>query len=313
MKLNSLQIFIIAGIMLLALLACLPIALIGIESGPAAARATQQAQATQLAATVQALMTQNAVTPTPAVPTATATALPPTATPTQPATATPASYCGWVKFINDVSVPDGSVFSPGEVFTKIWRIKNVGTCAWTTDTRLVFVSGAQLGGPVSVNLPAYVAPGQTVDVSVTLTAPSESGRYIGYWMLRGTDGVLFGTGPAAQGAFFVDITVKEGLKHGTVKGNFCYPSEFNPPLILYFEKAGTNELIQFSIPENQPTFSVLLPVGSYYAYAWAPGYNLEGAYVNPDRTMKTFTVKGGTTTEGIAICDWDVSHHGRGQ
>ena len=43
-----------------------------------------------------------------------------------------------------------------------------------------------------------------------------------------------------------------------------------------------------------------------------PADNLEGAYVNPDRTMKTFVVKGGQTTSGINICDWDVNHHGRG-
>lgn len=313
MKLNSLQIIIIAGIVFLAMLACLPIALIGIESGPAAARATQQAQATQLAATLQAFVTQNAVTATPP---ATQTPIPPSATsipPTATLTATPVSYCGWIQFINDVSVPDGSSFSPGESFTKIWRLKNIGTCAWTPDTKLVFVNGAQLGGPVAASLPGYVAPGQTVDVAVTLTAPEEPGHYVGYWMLRSSEGTLFGTGANARNAFFVDIKVRRGLPHAEVKGTFRYPSEFNPPLTLYFENAVTHEVIQFSIPENQNSYSVLLPNGTFYAYAWAPGYNLEGAYVNSDRTLKTFEVRGGTTTEGIDITDWDVNHHGRGQ
>jgi hypothetical protein len=40
---------------------------------------------------------------------------------------------------------------------------------------------------------------------------------------------------------------------------------------------------------------------------------MEGAYVNPDRTMKTLVVKGGETTSGIAVCDWDIYHHARGQ
>ncbi len=313
MKLNSLQIIILAGIVFLAMLACLPIALIGIESGPAAARATQQAQATQLASTLQAFVTQNAVTPTSAptqTPMApTATSVPPTAT----FTATPVSYCGWVQFINDVSVPDGSVFSPGESFTKIWRLKNIGTCSWSPDTKLVFVSGERLNGPIAVSLPGYVAPGQTVDVAVSLTAPEENGHYVGYWMLRSSDGTLFGTGARAQNAFFVDIKVRRALDHGTVKGTFRYPSEFNPALTLYFENAATKDIIQFSIPENQITYSVLLPNGTYYAYAWAPGYNLEGAYVNTDRTLKIFEVRGGMTTEGIDISDWDVKAHSRGQ
>ena len=61
-------------------------------------------------------------------------------------------------------------------------------------------------------------------------------------------------------------------------------------MTLYFEKAGTKETIQFSIPENQNFYSVLLPNGKYYAYAWAPGYNLEGAYTDSSGLMKTFVV-----------------------
>ena len=297
------------GILFLAMMACVPIALITAYSP-----APSTAPATQIAATVEAMLTQTAP-----LPAATQTPLPPTAMPTLvPATntavptATPVSFCDWIEFVKDVSVPDGSTFAPGESFTKIWRLKNRGTCAWTPDYKLVFTSGAQMSGPTVISLPGYVAPGQTVDMAVTLTAPSAPGRYVGYWMLRNPSGALFGYGNKADTAFYVDITSKEDLPHGTVTGNFCYPSEFNPQLVLYFENAVTGEVIQFSIPESNPTFSVLLPNGAYYAYAWAPGYNLEGAYVNPDRTMKTFVVKGGQTTSGINICDWDVNHHDRG-
>lgn len=305
------HILIVIGILFLAMMACVPIALITAYSpGPSTAPATQ------IAATVEAMLTQTAnAQPSP---TATQTPLPPTpivvpVTNTAVPTSTPVSYCDWIEFVKDVSVPDGSTFAPGESFTKIWRLKNRGTCAWTPDYKMVFTSGAQMSGPTVISLPGYVAPGQTVDVAVTLTAPSVPGRYVGYWMLRNPSGALFGYGNKADTAFYVDITSKENLPHGTVTGRFCYPSEFNPQLILYFENAVTGEVIQFSIPESNPTFNVLLPNGAYYAYAWAPNYNLEGAYVNPDRSMKTFVVKGGQTTSGINICDWDVNHHGRGQ
>jgi hypothetical protein len=56
---------------------------------------------------------------------------------------------------------------------------------------------------------------------------------------------------------------------------------------------------------------VLLPNGNYFAYAWAPGYNLEGAYVNDNGTLKSFLVQGDQTTSGIRICDWQPEHHGR--
>jgi hypothetical protein len=209
-----------------------------------------------------------------------------------------------VAFIKDVTIPDGTQLSAGEVFTKTWRLQNRGTCTWTPDYMLVYTSGDQMGSTTAVRLPGNVAPGQTVDVSVTLTAPASAGYHISYWMLRNPSGALFGTGGKANEAFYVEIKTKVDLPHGTVTGALCYPSEFNPPMTLYLEKAGTNETIQFSIPENQNFFSVLLPNGSYYAYAWAPGYNLEGAYTDSSGLMKTFVVSGGQTTPNINLCDW---------
>jgi hypothetical protein len=177
---------------------------------------------------------------------------------------------------------------------------------------LVFASGEMMGGTTAVRLPGYVATGQTVDVSVTLTTPDSAGEYVGYWMLRNPSGVLFGYGDKANQAFYVDIKVKvSGLQHGTVTGDICYPSEFNPPMTLYFERVGNGQIIQFSIPENQMNYSVLLPNGNYFAYAWAPGYNLEGAYVNDSGVLKSFWVEGGQITSGIRICDWQPDQHSR--
>jgi len=270
-------------------------------------------------ATVQAIVTQTIVAETLSAPTQ--TPLPPTSIPTStpaPATNTPlptataVSYCDWVSFVKDVTVPDGTTFAPGEIFTKTWRLKNRGTCTWTPDYMLVYTSGTSMGGTTALRLPGYVAPGQTVDVSVTLTAPDKSGDYVGYWMLRNQYGALFGYGDTANQAFYVEIEVEESnLPHGTVTGEICYPSEFNPPMTLYFEQIGTNQIIQFSIPENHMNYSVLLPNGTYYAYAWAPGYNLEGAYVKGDGTLKAFAVFGGQTTSGIRICDWSPEPHDR--
>jgi hypothetical protein len=177
---------------------------------------------------------------------------------------------------------------------------------------LVFTSGDQMGGTTAVRLSGNVYPGQTVDVSVTLTAPDKRGHFTGYWMLRNPNGVLFGYGDKANQAFYVDIRT-ENLPHGTVTGNLSYPSEFNPPLTLYFENAATGQITQFSIPEKNPTFSVLLPNGTYYAYAWVPNYNLQGAYVHQNLTMKSFVVSGGQTTSGINITDFSPNPHGRGQ
>jgi len=128
----------------------------------------------------------------------------PTSTPPAPTTVT---RCDWVSFVSDVSVPDGTKYSPGTTFVKTWRLKNIGTCTWTSSYSLIFVNGDQMGGAAAISLPGNVAPNQTVDVSVTLTAPSTEKAYSGNWMLRNASGVAFGFGATANSAFWVKITV----------------------------------------------------------------------------------------------------------
>ncbi|MBL8063347.1 MAG: hypothetical protein JNK32_10030 [Anaerolineales bacterium] len=321
MKLTTNTILIIFGILALCVLALYPISvfampLLQAEQTQPDPQATVQAMVTQ----TMIAMTLNAPTQTPPPPTATAVPVTNTPVPTSTAlpTATPVIYCDWMAFIKDVTIPDGTTLRPGETFTKTWRIKNRGTCTWTPDYTLVFNSGDQLGSTTSIRLPAYVAPGQTIDVSIAFTAPTVEGSFRGYWMLRNTSGALFGSGDKANAPIYVDIRVKKQVvtevpPHGTVGGNLCYPSEFNPPMTLYFENAVTGERIQFSIVENQNTYSVLLPNGRYYAYAWAPGYNLEGAYTHTNGLMKSFLVEGGLTTPFINLCDWSPNPHAKGE
>jgi len=118
-----------------------------------------------------------------------------------------AALCDQAQFIADITIPDGTTLAPGTAFTKTWRLKNIGTCTWTTSYALVFVSGDALGAPAVVNLPSSVAPGATVDLSVNMTAPTSAGHYIGYWKLRNAAGVLFGIGAAASQSFWVEINV----------------------------------------------------------------------------------------------------------
>jgi len=58
--------------------------------------------------------------------------LTPTQTPfTVPPTVSPAG-CDRASFIADVRVPDGTLFTPGAAFSKTWRLKNSGSCTWTS-------------------------------------------------------------------------------------------------------------------------------------------------------------------------------------
>ncbi|HUH99227.1 MAG TPA: NBR1-Ig-like domain-containing protein, partial [Anaerolineales bacterium] len=120
-----------------------------------------------------------------------------------------APTCNWAQFMADVTVPDGTYIAPGATFTKTWRLLNIGNCTWTTSYALVFSSGNALGAPqpAAVNFPNYAAPGQTVDLTVQLTAPTTPGQYIGYWKLRDASGNPFGIGSNADKSFWVEINV----------------------------------------------------------------------------------------------------------
>lgn len=144
------------------------------------------------------------VTPSP-----TFTGTPPTATSTPPTI--PPSACDKAAFVADMTIPDGTVMNPGKTFTKTWRIRNVGTCAWNKSYQLVFSSGEQMGGPATAAFPLaegqVVAVGQTVDISINLTAPSVAGSYRGYWMFKNASGALFGIGKDGNRPWWVDIKV----------------------------------------------------------------------------------------------------------
>jgi len=147
----------------------------------------------------------------PAVPTYTGTnPPPPAATFTPTVTATPVP-CNWVQFISDVTIADNWETSPADHFTKTWRLKNIGSCTWTSGYSLVFDHGDQMSAPASQQLTAgTVAPGATIDVSVNLLSPATPGTYQGYFKLRASDATIFGIGPAADGAFWVKIVVAGG-------------------------------------------------------------------------------------------------------
>jgi hypothetical protein len=106
--------------------------------------------------------------------------------------------------VADATIPDGETLEPGQSFTKIWRVRNSGTCAWRADLGELwwtFVEGNQMDGPDRVTVAGPVSPGDEVDVEVDLTAPAEAGQHQGVWKMFGPDGAPFGV------AFWVLIQV----------------------------------------------------------------------------------------------------------
>ncbi|MBI5934004.1 MAG: hypothetical protein HY867_09875 [Chloroflexi bacterium] len=86
-------------------------------------------------------------------------------------------------FESDVTVPDNTPFAAGESFTKIWRVRNNGTCGWIQGYTLSFANGEEMGAPAVIQLP-YTPPGETADISVDLVAPDRNGAFVGNFEFR---------------------------------------------------------------------------------------------------------------------------------
>lgn len=150
------------------------------------------------------------------------------ATPTTPTVVAPSTQqpnaCDRAQFVADVSVPDGASFAPGTNFNKTWRLKNVGTCTWTNYS-IMFDSGEKMGGPDSALIPATVAPGQTVDITLPFTSPTTAGTFRGYWKLKNSTGVPFGIGSGGTKSFWVEIKVSGT---GTIPGTATAVAGISP-------------------------------------------------------------------------------------
>ena len=153
--------------------------------------------------------------------TATVTPIPPTKVPTPTITAT-RQDCYWTEFVRDISIPDGTELDPGASFTKTWRLRNAGSCAWTTDYDIVFVRGESFKAPTRIGMPRTVNPGEMVDISLLMEAPTYPGKYTGYFMLADDDGRRFGTGIDADGEIWVEIIVRlqDEIKYNFTE-NYC--------------------------------------------------------------------------------------------
>ncbi len=148
----------------------------------------------------------------------------------------PATCSNSFEFVEDLNIPDDTVFAPGEEFTKEWRLRNNGTCAWSTEYAVVFVGGEQMSAEEQIPLTQSTAVSQTLDVAVTMIAPDDPGSYRGNWQLAAPDGEPFGIDGNIEDAFWLRIVVEEestpsatplpdsGAIGGVVWDDFCLNS-----------------------------------------------------------------------------------------
>jgi hypothetical protein len=142
---------------------------------------------TALAAPTNTPMPTSTITPTISIPTfANVTPFGTSITGSIPVTA-----CNGLAYVNDVTIPDNTPMTPGQTFTKTWRVKNSGTCAWDAGFKFAFTSGDAMGG-ATYTLPQSVPANTQIDISIAMTAPGKTGSIKGNWRMSTAAGQFFG-------------------------------------------------------------------------------------------------------------------------
>jgi hypothetical protein len=106
-----------------------------------------------------------------------------------------------LKFLEDLTIPDGTVIAPGAQIDKRWQVQNSGTCNWDARYSLRLVDGLSLGAPEEQALFPARGGAQAL-IRMLFTAPAEAGSYQSAWKAFDPEGVEFGE------AIYIQIVVR---------------------------------------------------------------------------------------------------------
>ena len=193
-------------VIMLILLATLSLSACGGgEAEPTPTLSVEQAQ-TMAVMTFQAQLTQTALAQPTATPKPTNTPITvvtfaspngvsaPTATSTTAASSGGSSACYGLSYVSDVTIPDNTKVTPGQSFTKTWKVLNSGSCAWEQGFIFNVVGGEAIGG-TAVTLNQRVESGRQYEFSVPMVVPTDAtGELKGTWRLSDANGNFFGDG-----------------------------------------------------------------------------------------------------------------------
>lgn len=136
----------------------------------------------------------------------TATMLYPPISSTQSVVRTQTAACYKLEVVSE-TYEDGTEVDPGDIFQKVWELKNTGSCTWEKGTALVYYKGVTFDANATLLFSEDVEPGETYEAGIYLTAPETPGLNTGYWMLRTTDNYLFGWGDTGANPLWAQVII----------------------------------------------------------------------------------------------------------
>lgn len=96
----------------------------------------------------------------------------------------------------DETVPDGTIFKPGEDFVKTFTLQNTGTCTWDEGYSFEYLGGTLDGYTINIKKSAdFVGPGESILFKLNLTASLEPNTYTNCWKMKNDRGFYFGPYP----------------------------------------------------------------------------------------------------------------------
>ncbi|OQR95461.1 hypothetical protein THRCLA_07857 [Thraustotheca clavata] len=108
------------------------------------------------------------------------------------------------RFVEDITIPDGTVCAPGQTLTKKWRLQNNGNNAWPQGCEVQVVGGMGIVAQAPIPVPP-LAPGEDFVLSIDVQAPLENGRFVCYFRVCSPSGSRFGH------RFWVDLVVDDSI------------------------------------------------------------------------------------------------------
>ena len=105
-----------------------------------------------------------------------------------------------LEFLDDITIPDGTIVSSGGILDKRWEVKNSGTCNWDDSYYVRLVAGDDLG--VTIQKALFPArSGTNAEIRIEFTAPDDPGIYRSQWKAFDPDDQPFGD------PFYIEVVV----------------------------------------------------------------------------------------------------------
>lgn len=105
-------------------------------------------------------------------------------------------------FLQDITIPDGTIVEPKQKIDKRWEIRNSGNCNWDDSYSIKLIAGSGMGVPIQQALPP-ARSGTEVIIRMILTAPDTPGNYRSVWQAYDQSGDPFGD------SIYIDLVVEE--------------------------------------------------------------------------------------------------------